>query len=164
MKNLFFVLLCVTIFSCSQSNSGNTNNAAAPNKDSLVATLMAADKAWNDASHQKGYFHSRIDFADENGIETATNEMPLVGKSAITDYAATHSDSALKVQWIATKGDVAASGDLGYTYGSYTDQMKTKAGKDTTVHGVYITVWKRQADGSWKYLADMGTDTPQEVK
>src|SRR5205823_4922251 len=134
------------------------------NNDSLRTELLNTDKAWNDASLQKGYFHSRSDFVADDGIELSENEMPLVGKKAVNDYITNHSDSALKVQWVALKAEVAASGDLGYTYGSYSDQYKTKSGKDTTEHGAYVTVWKKQPDGSWKFLADGGVTTPQEVK
>jgi ketosteroid isomerase-like protein len=42
-------------------------------------------------------------------------------------------------------------------------QSKTKTGSDTTMYGDYVTVWQKQADGSWKYVADTGNDTPHEV-
>ena len=130
----------------------------------LRTELMNADKAWNDASLQKGYFHSRGDFIADDGIELSENEMPVIGKQAVSDYAASHPDSALKVQWVTLRADVAASGDLGYTYGSYSTQFKTRSGKDTVVYGAYVTVWKKQPNGSWKFAADGGVSTPQEVK
>lgn len=163
MKKLCTFVLVLLIAACNQKTS-MSNMSGTASMDSLRTALMNADKAWNDASVKKGYFHSRVDFADDNGIELSQNEMPLVGKQAISDYVTSHSDSALKVYWTATKAEVAASGDLGYTYGSYTNEMKTKSGKDTTVYGAYITVWKKQADGSWKFVADGGVTTPQQVK
>ncbi|HYV90745.1 MAG TPA: DUF4440 domain-containing protein [Chitinophagales bacterium] len=164
MKNLSILILSLIIAACNQPNSTDTNNSNAMNTDSLRTALLTVDKAWNDASLQKGYFHSRVDFVADDGIELSENEMPLIGKQAVTDYVASHSDSALKVQWVASRAEVAPSGDLGYTYGSYTNQWKTKSGNDTTVYGAYVTVWKKQTDGSWKFVADAGVTAPQEVK
>jgi ketosteroid isomerase-like protein len=164
MKIFYLVLMSAAIASCNQNNSASTNEKSPINRDSLRNELMNTDKSWSAASLEKGYYHSRIDFVADDGIELTQGKMPLLGKAAITDYAANNSDSTVKVQWTALKGDVAASGDFGYTYGSYTDQMKTKAGKDTTVYGAYVTVWQKQADGSWKFLADASDDSPQPVK
>jgi uncharacterized protein (TIGR02246 family) len=54
------------------------------------------------------------------------------------------------------KVDVAKSGDLGYSQGAYTATFtdpKTK--KVLTERGKYVTVYKKQADGSWKVVADI---------
>jgi ketosteroid isomerase-like protein len=163
MKNFLILLPAILIAACNQPAS-NTTAQKSTNTDSLRTELMNTDKAWNNASLQKGYFHSRSDFVADDGIELSENEMPLVGKQAVTDYATSHSDSALKVQWVPLRAEIAASGDLGYTYGSYSNQFKTTSGKDTLVYGAYVTVWKKQPDGSWKFLADGGVSTPQEVK
>jgi len=162
MKNIYVIVACVLLAACNQSNMSSTKTATV-NTDSLRTELMNTDKAWNDATQQKGYFHSRIDYVADDGIELSNGEMPLNGKAAISDYAAKNSDSTLKVSWVASKAEVAASGDLGYTYGTYTDQMKTKSGRDTTIYGNYVTVWKKQPDGSWKFLVDGSTNTPKPM-
>jgi mannose-6-phosphate isomerase-like protein (cupin superfamily) len=50
------------------------------------------------------------------------------------------------LQWTATKAEISGSGDVGYTAGTY--QIGPEKGK-------YITVWKKQADGSWKVTEDI---------
>jgi ketosteroid isomerase-like protein len=164
MKMIYMILLTALVASCNEKNSMSTNDKAPVNRDSLRTELINADKSWNDASLQKGYYHSRIDFIADDGIELSQGKMPLVGKAAVTDFAAQNSDSTQTLQWTTLKADVAASGDLGYTYGSYTVKTKTKGGQDTTMYGAYITVWQKQSDGSWKFLADGGNDTPQLVQ
>jgi ketosteroid isomerase-like protein len=55
--------------------------------------------------------------------------------------------------------DVAKSGDLGYSQGAYTmtfTDPKTK--KVLTERGKYVTVFKKQADGSWKAVADIDNE------
>jgi len=43
---------------------------------------------------------------------------------------------------------------LAYTYGKYTWQIKDTQGKITKYQGIFHTVWKKQSDGTWKYVWD----------
>ena len=62
--------------------------------------------------------------------------------------------------WTPVKADMAASGDLGYTYGNYVFKSKNKEGKVVSSYGKYMSVWKKQKDGSWKVAVDMGNSSP----
>lgn len=55
---------------------------------------------------------------------------------------------APKLEWWPTWAGIAASGDLGFTTGPYS--------VEGTRRGHYFTVWKRQADGQWKWVFDGG--------
>ena len=56
--------------------------------------------------------------------------------------------------------DISSSGDLGYTYGTFEFRSKDKDGKPTVDYGKYTSIWKKQADGSWKVALDMGNSSP----
>src|ERR1019366_8506261 len=60
------------------------------------------------------------------------------------------------------QGDkVEVSGDLAYTQGTYSMTMTDQKGIPATDKGKYLTVWKKQADGSWKVIEDMfNSDLP----
>jgi ketosteroid isomerase-like protein len=58
--------------------------------------------------------------------------------------------------WTPVGADMSASGDLGYTYGTFEFRSKDKDGKPVVDYGKYTTIWKRQKDGSWKVVLDMG--------
>jgi ketosteroid isomerase-like protein len=62
--------------------------------------------------------------------------------------------------WTPVKADMAASGDLGYTYGNYIFKAKNKDGQIIPHYGKYMSVWKKQKDGSWKVVVDMGNSSP----
>ena len=62
--------------------------------------------------------------------------------------------------WAPVKAEMAASGDLGYTYGNYQLKSKDKEGKLVTRYGKYASIWKKQKDGSWKVMLDMGNSSP----
>ena len=60
-------------------------------------------------------------------------------------------------QWEPRTGDVAASGDLGYLTGP----VRYPPGPDGKArHGCYFSVWKRQADGTFKVILDVGIESP----
>jgi len=62
--------------------------------------------------------------------------------------------------WTPVKADMSASGDLGYTYGNYVFKSKDKEGKPVAYYGKYTSIWKKQTDGSWKVVVDMGNSSP----
>jgi len=63
--------------------------------------------------------------------------------------------------WKAMKVEVAKSGDLAYTSGTYDGTMIGADGKPVKDSGNYLTVWKKQTDGTWKILIDTwATDLP----
>lgn len=62
--------------------------------------------------------------------------------------------------WTPVKADMAASGDLGYTYGNYIYTAKNKEGKPVANYGKYTSIWKKQKDGQWKVVVDMGNSSP----
>lgn len=62
--------------------------------------------------------------------------------------------------WVPIKGEVIGAGDVGYTTGRSVFRQKEADGKMTERHGQYITVWRKQADGSWKAVFDSGSLLP----
>jgi ketosteroid isomerase-like protein len=60
--------------------------------------------------------------------------------------------------------DISASGDLGYTYGTFEFRSINKDGKPVIAHGKYTSIWKRQKDGSWKVVLDMGNSSPEPAQ
>ena len=62
--------------------------------------------------------------------------------------------------WTPVKAEMAASGDLGYTYGNFVYTAKNKEGKLVANYGKYTSIWKKQKDGQWKVVVDMGNSSP----
>lgn len=62
----------------------------------------------------------------------------------------------------ATRADASRGGDFVYTVGTYSMTVSSpKDKKPVTDKGKYLTVFKRQVDGSWKAVADMiNSDMP----
>jgi ketosteroid isomerase-like protein len=61
--------------------------------------------------------------------------------------------------WEPRYGDVAASGDLGYLTGPSRSILPSR-NKGQPRHSVYSSIWKRQRDGTFKVVLDVGVNTP----
>lgn len=87
----------------------------------------------------------------------------ITGKANIkAAWKMTLADPNFALTFQSTRGNAAKSGELVYTVGTYSMTMSSPKGKKlVTDHGKYMTVFKKQADGSWKAEADMiNSDEP----
>lgn len=82
---------------------------------------------------------------------------PVKGKAAIRMALGDMvKDPSMTLSYTTETAEAAKSGDIGYTAGSYTMTMTDpKSKKVMTSKGSYVTVFKKQADGSWKAVQDM---------
>jgi ketosteroid isomerase-like protein len=62
--------------------------------------------------------------------------------------------------WAPVYGDIAAAGDLGWNTGPL---LFAARGGEQGRHGMFFSVWKRQPDGSFRVVLDIGSDTPSAV-
>jgi ketosteroid isomerase-like protein len=63
--------------------------------------------------------------------------------------------------WQPVQGEIAASGDLGFTVGNAVFTGYREDGAMILRYSKYLTVWKKQRDGSWRYVVDGGSSRPQ---
>ncbi len=126
-----------------------------------VDAIRAADAAWLQAYISKNVERA-LAFCDERCSMLMPNAPMVTGKPAIRKLLAVHlAPQSPKVSWHPNKADVASSGELGYTSGSYKMSFKNAAGVPVAEKGKYLIVWKRQADGAWKVLFDISnSDLP----
>lgn len=116
--------------------------------------ILEADLAFSEMSKAKGMRAAFMEYIDSNGVLLRPNTLPLVGGQAI-DYISQENDSSYSMVWEPQGALVAKSGDLGFTYGVYALTIK---GKDSVKYGTYTSIWKKQADGKWKFVLDTGND------
>jgi len=124
--------------------------------------LMEADRAWYTAysasEDRAGAFVAQT----AEGVTLLPPDAPLAeGQEAVHGVIAMLEGlPGFSVSWIPVAADVGSAGDLGYTRGTYEMRFDGPDGPITTL-GKYLTVWKKQADGSWLVTADMfNADAP----
>lgn len=64
------------------------------------------------------------------------------------------------LEWGPVAGGAAESGDLGFTVGVAVARFQQPDGTPGVGYSKYLTVWQRQADGRWLWVADGGTPRP----
>jgi ketosteroid isomerase-like protein len=113
--------------------------------------LQAVDASFSAYSKEHGLRKAFLEYIDEDGVMMRDNAYPFKGASAIRLISAMD-DKSVRMTWEPRGGDIAASGDLGYTYGIYEMHYADKQ----VERGTYVTIWKKQPDGSWKFVLDSG--------
>jgi ketosteroid isomerase-like protein len=98
----------------------------------------------------------------EDGVALGNGKAPLVGRVAIA-RSANWAPKAYQLTWAPTDAQMSPAGDEGYTWGHFEGRSKDANGNPVTTSGRYITIWRKQADGSWKVALDAGADEPVEA-
>jgi ketosteroid isomerase-like protein len=116
--------------------------------------ILAADRAFAALAQEKGAGKAFEAYAADDAISFGNTWAPIIGPAAI---AALVGNSG-KLEWEPVGAKMAASGDLGYTWGRWkSTPAVTKPGEKPKVeHGKYVTIWQKQADGRWKFTLDTG--------
>ncbi len=149
MRCFIFILILGFTTGCKEKKTGSVD--ASINEKVL---LMQTDKAFSALSVDKGMKTAFVEYIDSNGILLKPGKMPIIGAHAI-DYLIQQDDTSFELNWQPYNAMVAASADLGFTYGVY---ALHPANIDTVLYGTYVTIWKKQANGTWKFVLDSGNE------
>lgn len=100
-----------------------------------------------------------VNFYANDAILMAPGAPPASGIDAIrAEIQQMLADPALSLSFQAKRVNVAKAGDLAYTQGSYQMTMSDpNTHKPIKDHGSYITIYRKQLDGSWKAEMDIAT-------
>jgi|SRR5688572_3103452 len=133
----------------------------AADTQALETTLRNLDAEWSKAAGAKD-LEKTVSFYSDDALVMPSNSPVLRGKAAARAmWQSMFSMPGFGGGWKATKVEVAESGDLAYITGNYEINETDASGKPKTDKGKYLAVMKKQADGSWKCVADMfNTDLP----
>lgn len=119
----------------------------------MMGDLIEADKDFSRLSVDSGFAKAFIQYAHPDAVLLRKNSMPVKGKEEIASLYQKSIGSGARLTWEPIDGNIAASGEIGYTYGIYTLQIDS-----VTEKGTYVTVWKKDEEGSWKYILDTGNE------
>lgn len=145
MKTLsILAILCISIIGCKHY----------PDETILVKQeVFETEKAFAEMAAKSGIAEAFVSFADDDAVLLRNNKL-IKGKNAIRAYFEENDLTGTKLVWVPDFVDVATSNDLAYTFGSYTFTSNDENGKSVSKTGFFHTVWKRQKNGSWKFVWD----------
>jgi ketosteroid isomerase-like protein len=120
--------------------------------------LLEVDRAWAQAAAAGTDVDSILSFWTDDARVVTADQPTYHGKAAIRDMiTAAMAIPGFHVTWTPDSAVVAASGDLGYTFGTNVFTMPDSTGAPTAMPGRYLTVWRKGADGRWRCVMDFGT-------
>ena len=148
MRYIFFVLFLFC--SCSQRKEDLTKKAA--------DEIAAADIAMSNLATKDGFYKALLAYADDSVKIMRPGKLPIMSK---TEAETSWADKPVikELTWKPVRVEAAVNGDMGYSFGYSTYQ-----GKDTVTYTNYCTIWRRQKDGSWKFVFDGGNNIPSPFK
>jgi ketosteroid isomerase-like protein len=95
----------------------------------------------------------------EDAVTLSNGQPPVHGRDAISKKA-TWAAKDYQLTWTPTEGVMSATGDMGYTWGHYEGRSHGPDGQTTVTTGRYLTIWRKEADESWKVILDSSSDEP----
>ena len=81
------------------------------------------------------------------------------GKKWMLEHSVPPSDKHPLLAWQPSFAGMAASGDLGFTTGPW-ESRDDRNDSNPSGYGHFVTVWKKQPDGTWKFVVDLGVSHP----
>ena len=120
-----------------------------------IKALMKLEGEFMQAAADHGS-QGYLSYYADDAVEVPNGQTFLRGKAEIAKTMGFLDSPDNHLFWTPVGGGISASGDLGYTYGSYEFRSRDQDGKLGSTYGKYTTIWRRQKDGSWKVVLDMG--------
>jgi ketosteroid isomerase-like protein len=131
---------------------------AAP--DAARAALLKADADWAALVSTKDLERIVAVWTDD-AVIYSPREAPVRGKAAIRAYVGESlKQPGFSITWTPVSAVVAASGDLGYTEGTNQFTVPDEKGGTVTIRGRYLTIWRKQSDGTWRCVVDFWNEAP----
>lgn len=159
----YMVLLAVTIFAAALSTfgqSGQTQSKPATS-DALAEAKSAIDRGnlqWADA-WAKGTPEKVVElFAEDGKFLSSSGKITKGHQQLLELYKAAMKGIGTEIKDMkvtVTSTNVWLDGDAAYETGKYSYSYQEN-GKPAVEAGKYVTIWKKQKDGSWKLFMDMG--------
>jgi ketosteroid isomerase-like protein len=150
----FLLVLVVTLMVATIVLPNARPSASASAKPS-AETLRQLEAEFMKAASEHGSAGYMSYYADD-AVEVPNGAALIQGKTNIAKTMGFLDQKDNHLTWTPVGADISSSGDLGYTYGTYEFRSNDKDGKPLVSQGKYTSIWKKQSDGSWKVVLDMG--------
>jgi ketosteroid isomerase-like protein len=125
--------------------------------DPLTA-MVATERAFSRMSEEKGTREAFVAFIAEDGI--LFRPRAVLGKKWINEHPPAANTTRPLLVWEPIFAGISRAGDLGYSTGPWRRKNDIKDAK-FSAFGNFMTVWKKQPDGQWRFVVDLGISNPE---
>src|SRR5690348_13281823 len=124
-----------------------------------VRQVRAADSAFALAADLQGTGIAFAAFVAPQGVVFSGSEI-VIGTDAVRALYDEQQRAGGTLNWRPVYADAVGSGDLGWTVGEYVFTGRGANGSVVQRFGKYLTIWKKQPDGEWRFVVDGGNQSP----
>ena len=126
-----------------------------------VEKVRSLELTWATAAREKNLEASVSNYAPD-AVMMPPGAPAVTGAEAVRkSWTEMFAIPGFKLSWQPMQVEAARSGDLAYARGSYEMTVTGPTGEPVKDRGKYLTVWRKQASGEWKAVADIfNTDLP----
>jgi uncharacterized protein (TIGR02246 family) len=123
-------------------------------READTKAIKDTEAAWVKAAATKNADQYLAFYTDDASL-LMPNAPIFTGKAAIKEAITPMvNDPNFSLTFSATKVEISKSGDLAYTQGPYKMTFSDVRGNKFEDEGKYLTVWRKQPDGTWKAVED----------
>lgn len=94
-----------------------------------------------------------------DAVMLSNGKAPVIGQPAIA-ASADWTPAQYQLTWVTEGARMSPDGDMGFTWGHYEGLASDRDKTPIVTTGRYMTVWKKQPDGSWKVELDASNQEP----
>lgn len=132
--------------------------ASASRPEDIQSQILQLDAEWSRAAQARD-IDRVISFWADDAIVLPPGNAPVVGKSAIREFVVkSFQTPGFTISWKTTEMAVSRSGDMAYGTGTNRVTFTGSDGRQVTVDGKAVTVWRRGKEGAWKCVVDIWND------
>lgn len=124
--------------------------------------LMEADRDFARETAARGVDGWVEAFAEDGKMMSGG---PIIeGHAAIREAMGALSRPGYSLEWEPLAAEASASGDLGFTHGTYRREVQREEGEPLVETGRYVTIWRRDPSGAFKVVLDIGNPSPERTQ
>ncbi|HEU4875264.1 MAG TPA: nuclear transport factor 2 family protein [Pyrinomonadaceae bacterium] len=128
---------------------------------SALQEMVKTEQAFSKMAEEKNTHDAFMAFIADDGLLFRPGAVN--GKKWMIEHPPPppkNTDKKPLLAWQPKFAGMSASGDMGFTTGPWESKADIKDEKPQG-YGHFVTVWKKQTDGSWKFVVDLGISHPQ---
>ena len=145
MRYILLIFICLVVQVSAQAQSA-------------LQEMVKTEQAFSKTAEEKNTRDAFLAFIADDGL--LFRPVAVNGKKWLLEHATPPTDKKPLLAWQPSFAGMSASGDMGFTTGPWQFKGDIKDEKPSG-YGHFVTVWKKQVDGSWKFVVDLGITHPQ---
>ena len=148
MKQLLFVQIAIILVSCNQPKV---------DKKAEGEKVIRLSKEWSQAA-STGDVEKITNYWADDAIVILAGEPVFTGKQAIRKMVEdSYKMPGFRISWQPQSVVVSESGDMAYLIEDSQIRFTDSTGQPHTINNKAVSIWRKQADGSWKNAVDIST-------